>query len=100
MITIKLNVLAIEKSRLFKGAKGTYLDAVLIETPQSQYGDYMIVQSVTKEEREQGIKGPILGNAKIVGQKPVQQQAAAPSPTPDPAPQNRTEQIDFEDVPF
>ncbi len=72
-ITGKIDVTKITKSRLFKGAKGTYLDIVLIETPNSQYGDYMIVESVTKEEREAGKKGPILGNAKILGQKPAQQ---------------------------
>lgn len=98
MITIKLNVLAIEKSRLFKGAKGTYLDAVLIETPESQYGDYMIVQSVTKEEREQGIKGPILGNAKIIGQKPVQQ--AKPAQTPVSSGGTQQMELDDESVPF
>lgn len=101
MIIAKIDVTKIDKSKLFAGAKGKYLDVVLIETPQSQYGDdYMVVQGVSKEDREKGIKGAILGNAKILGQKPVQQQAAAPSPTPAPAPQNRTEQIDFEDVPF
>lgn len=69
MITGRINVTAITKDRLFKGAKGTYLDIVLIETPNSQYGDYMIVESVTKEERAAGKKGPILGNAKILGQR-------------------------------
>lgn len=96
-ITAKIDVTKIEKARLFKGAKGTYLDVVLIETPQSQYGDYMIVQSVTKEEREQGIKGPILGNAKIIGQKPVQQ--ATPAQTPVSA--GGTQQVELDDdVPF
>ena len=31
----------------------------------------MIIQSVTKEEREAGIKGAILGNAKIIKPKDV-----------------------------
>lgn len=51
MIKIKLDVSKIQKDRLFKGAKGTYLDCTLLETPNSEYGDYMIVQDVTKEER-------------------------------------------------
>lgn len=72
MITLKLDVSKINKDRLFKGAKGTYLDAVLIETPNSEYGDFMIVESVTKEEREAGVKGTILGNAKTIGSKPTQ----------------------------
>lgn len=97
-ITAKIDVTKIEKARLFKGAKGTYLDVVLIETPESQYGDYMIVQSVTKEEREQGIKGPILGNAKIIGQKPVQQ--AKPAQTPVSAGGTQQVELDDESVPF
>lgn len=63
MITAKIDVTKIDKTRLFKGEKGTYLDLVLIETPNSEYADYMICESVTKEEREAGKKGNILGNA-------------------------------------
>lgn len=62
-ILAKIDVTKIEKARLFRGAKGTYLDLVIIEK-KSDYGDFMICQSVTKEEREKGIKGPILGNGK------------------------------------
>ncbi len=59
----------IDKGKLFKGAKGTYLDIVLIPTPNGKFGDFMILQSVTKEERESGIKGAILGNAKEAGKR-------------------------------
>lgn len=79
MLSIKVDVTKISKDRLFKGAKGTYLDATLIPTPNSEYGDYMIVQSVSKEEREQGVKGPIIGNAKVIGSKKSQQQPAQKS---------------------
>ncbi len=77
MITGKLNVKLIDKAKLYVGEKGTYLDFVLIETPGNQYGnDYMIVQSVTKEEREKGIKGVVLGNCKVINQqKPATAQA-------------------------
>jgi hypothetical protein len=82
MIKIKINCSKIQKDKLFRGENGLYLDAVMIETPNSQYGqDYMIVQDVTKEEREKGIKGAILGDAKIIGQKPQ----AAPKPAAVPA---------------
>lgn len=67
MISIKIDVTKIDKNRLFEGKKGTYLDAIMIETPNSEYGDYMIKQSVSKEERESGIEGNILGNAKKFG---------------------------------
>ena len=66
MITGKINVSLIDKDKLFKGKKGLYLDFVMFETPDNQYGDdYMIKQSLTKEERDAGADTPILGNAKI-----------------------------------
>lgn len=70
-IAIKIDVTKIEKERLFKGQKGTYLDAVLfLEDKPDQYGQSgMIVQSVSKEERQAGVKGPILGNVKVIGQQ-------------------------------
>lgn len=53
----KIDVSKVDKSRLFKGEKGTYLDLVLIETPNSKYGSHMIKQSAPK-----GTDMPILGN--------------------------------------
>jgi len=79
--TAKIDVTKIDKSRLYKGQKGTYLDVVLIPTPQSEYGDFMIVQQVSKEERDKGIKGEILGNGKVMGEaksQPEQPQTSAP----------------------
>ncbi len=67
MITVKINADLLDPKRYFKGAKGNYIDLVLIETPNGQYGDYMVKQSVTKEERLAGVKLPILGNAKNMG---------------------------------
>jgi hypothetical protein len=42
------------------------LDLILIETPDSKYGDYLVKQGQSKEERASGAKTPILGNAKIL----------------------------------
>jgi hypothetical protein len=69
IFAIKIDVMKIDKARLFVGKAGAkYLDAVMIPTPDSKYRDtHMIVQSVSKEERLKGIKGPIIGNAKIIG---------------------------------
>ena len=78
-IKIKINVLAIDKLKLFKGGKGTYLDAILIETPGGQYSDFMIVQDTTTEERAKGIKGAVLGNASYFKPK-VEQTAAQVAP--------------------
>lgn len=78
MISIKINVAAIAKDKLYYGKKGTYLDAVLIETPQSNYGDdYMIVQSLSEEDRKAGKKGAILGNARIITSKTEGEQTSA-----------------------
>jgi hypothetical protein len=67
-ISIKIDVSKIDKSRLFKGDKGTYLDlTTFIDTDnESTYGDHgFISQSTTKEEREANVQTPILGNAKV-----------------------------------
>ena len=66
MITAKIDVTKIEKARLYKGEKGTYLDILLIPREDEWGNSHMVVQSVSKQEREAGVRGPILGNAKTV----------------------------------
>ena len=67
-IKVTIDVTKINKSKMFVGKKGTYLDVVLIPTPGNQYGNsHMVVQSISKEDREAGQRGEILGNAKTVG---------------------------------
>jgi len=70
LIAIKIDVTKIDKARLFEGQKGSYLDAtVFLNDEEDQYGNNgMITQSVSKEERESGVKGNILGNVKILGE--------------------------------
>lgn len=64
MITVRIDVTKINKSHLFKGEKGTYLDIILIETPTAKYGnDFMVKQDCGKDNRD---TAPILGNAKIL----------------------------------
>lgn len=67
-ISIKLDVTKIDKNRLFKGAKGTYLDlTTFIDTDNpDQYQNHgFIAQSVSKEEKAQRVQTPILGNCKV-----------------------------------
>jgi len=73
-ISIKLDVTKISKEKLYKGDKGTYLDAtILMKDEPDQYGNIgMVVQNVSKEDREAGVKGAILGNVKYIA-KQVQQ---------------------------
>jgi len=58
-ISISVNIDKIDKKKFFEGKKGRYLDLVLFETPESDYGDYLVKQRGEKNE-----KMPILGNAK------------------------------------
>ena len=88
-VSLKISVNQIEKARLFKGQKNTYLDAtVFIDLDElDQYGNSgMITQDVSKEEKNQGVKGPILGNAKLFwrdnGTAPQQQAAHNHQPAP------------------
>jgi hypothetical protein len=82
-LSLKINVSQIDKARLFTGQKGTYLDATIFVELDGldQYGNSgMITQDVTKEEKERGVKGNILGNGKVFwvenGQAPQPQQQA------------------------
>ena len=71
MLTARIDVTKIDKTKLYKGEKGTYLDLVFIPTPDNKYGhDYMIAQSLPKEDRESGDRGAILGNGKYLRAKP------------------------------
>ncbi|MDB4437376.1 hypothetical protein N9163_00845 [bacterium] len=67
-ISVRIDVTKIDKSRLYKGAKGTYLDlTTFVDTDQQdQYeNNGFISQSLTKEEREAKAQTPILGNVKV-----------------------------------
>lgn len=87
-IAAKIDVTKIDKEKLFPGKNGAkYLDLILIPSTNSRYGDdFMVVQSVSKEERARGIKGAILGNAKFLG-------GGAPATAP-------AAQQEQDDVPF
>lgn len=68
MKVAKINVTKILKEHLFTGKNGAkYLDIALHDNRDGtdQYGnDGFITQSVSKEARERGEKGPIIGNWK------------------------------------
>jgi hypothetical protein len=86
LISLNIDVSKIDSKRLYKGKKGQYLSATLfLKEEVDQYGNNgFIVESITKEEREKGLKGTIIGNAKFMaasGSKPSQS-------------------MDFEDAPF
>lgn len=67
-ILLSIDVTLLEKAR-FKnvtrrnGKKAVFADLILIESPGSEFGDYIVKQCVSKEERNT-VKLPILGNGK------------------------------------
>lgn len=78
VLKLKIDVTKINKAKLFTGKNGAkYLDAtVFLKDEDDQYGNRgMITQDVSKEERESGVKGAILGNVKVIKrvQETVQQ---------------------------
>ena len=66
---LKINLSKIDMARVFNGKEGAqYLDAtIFVDLEQlDQYGNSgMITQDVSKEEKQQGVKGSILGNGNI-----------------------------------
>lgn len=68
LISLNIDVSKIDSKRLYKGKKGQYLSATLfLKEEVDQYGNNgFIVESITKEEREKGHKGTIIGNAKFM----------------------------------
>ena len=68
IVRLKIDVSKIDKAALYKGAKGTYLDATLfLDDEAGKYGDNgMISQDLGKERREAGEKGAIIGNGTII----------------------------------
>ena len=93
-LSVRIDVTKIEKARLYAGAKGTYLDlTTFVDTEEKdQYeNNGFISQSVDKEEREQGVQTPILGNVKVFFTDGAQS-------SPQSAPQGLT--VIDEDIPF
>lgn len=68
---------------VFVGAKGLYLELTLRENndgPDKFGYEGFAAVNLTKDQRESGMKGPIVGNWKHVGQsKPAQRQAPVQS---------------------
>lgn len=100
IIAIKINVNEIDKSRLFEGRGGKkWLDLIMIPSPNSQYDDsHFVTQSCSKEEREQGKRMPIIGNAKV-----LKSGSASPQRRQEPTERQMANQSDDDldsDVPF
>lgn len=91
MKTIRINVTRIDKSAIYEGKNGKYLDLVLFDNKDGvdQYGNNgFVTQDIGKERRLAGEKGPILGNWKETG---AQRQ---------PSPREIYTDADGNDIPF
>ena len=98
VFTFSIDLTKIDKSRIKEvqkkdGTTGKFLNLVMMTNDQpDQYGnDGFIAESVTKEEKEAGKRGNILGNCKQVG-KP---QANAPAQKPNTADANVVDDLPF-----
>jgi hypothetical protein len=96
MIVAKIDVTKLDKTQFFKGTKGIYTDLVLIPNKDGtdQYGnDGFVSQGVSKETREAGKKGAIVGNYKRINN------GGKGKPAP-PKAKPQTNAADEDDVPF
>ncbi len=89
LVIVELELKAIDKKRLFKGEKGSYLN-VTLTYPTKADGDldchYIVRQEVTREERAMAIKGQRVGIARKAEYKPTDPrdaQQGAPFPDDD-----------------
>lgn len=101
-VKLKIDVSKIDKALLFKGQKGVYLDATVfidVDTADQYDNNGMITQDQTKENREAGHNGPILGNCKVFwkgdGQQGSNGSANKPAQSAPPA-----DDFDSESIPF
>jgi len=91
-ISISIDVTKIDKSRLFTGKKGVYMDlTTFIDLDEKDQYDNngFISQSQTKEERDAGAdRTPILGNCKVFfndgATQPTPPSMIEPAPADDP----------------
>lgn len=71
MISLSIKTEKLEKEHIIQGKSGKIVAVVLFENKdgKGQYGDDgFVVQSVSKEARENGVRGPICGNWRYIGQ--------------------------------
>lgn len=93
--TAKIDVTKIDKAHLFQGKTAKYLDLIFFENREGpdKYGnDGFIVQGISKEARDRGERGPIIGNWKRMAnrsqerQKPATAQPELPAEAEDDVP--------------
>lgn len=71
IINVEIDVTKISKNRLKTvkrkdGTEAKFLKATLMPRKDDYGNDYMVVESTTKEERAEKVKGAIIGNARAI----------------------------------
>ena len=102
-VSLKIDVTKLDKSRFFRGEKGTYLDvtAFIDLDSEDQYGNAgFLTQSMSQEERQAGYQMPIIGNSKIFFRDNNQNMQQAPQQqAPQQAPQSQYQQAPQQQAP-
>lgn len=71
MISLSIKTEKIDKTHLIEGKNGKIISVILFENEdgEGKYGDHgFAVQGIKKELRDKGVRGPIIGNWRYVGQ--------------------------------
>ena len=76
VLLVKINMSKIVEDDLFTGAKGVYLDmVVLLKDAPDQYGNFGVILQESKEDGIPSQRRPILGNARWGGRSNFEQKA-------------------------
>lgn len=98
-VSLSIDVTKIQKERLVAGQKGgKWLNATIFVDldDKDKFGNSgMVTQDVSKEERDEGKQGYILGNCKVFWKK----EEGTYQPAPQAAPQQAIPSFD-DDIPF
>lgn len=80
LLSLSIDVTKIDKSRLYKGQKGTYLKLTVgINDEPDQFGNNVSSwEEQTKEERDAKAQRNFLGNGKVLFSDDHKEKAAAP----------------------
>ncbi len=103
LVKAKIDVTKIDKTKLFQGAKGTYLDVDIWidENEPEAWKQASIVQSQSQEDREAGLPKNYIGNGECkwgwdaAPSAPVHQSNPSPQSASDSASDNAGDEIPF-----
>lgn len=96
----KIDVTKVLKQHLFATTKGAkYLDVAFHESP-NEFSDGFITQSIPKELRDKGEKGPIIGNWKYPNKAKATQAPEKRSAAPQAQNKPASHDDDPTDIPF